>query len=166
MADNNEYNIYVHFDGDGQPTSAMAGAGNGSTDGSDKPDNGGVTAKLAKRVVSFAFVKSTADRIANFEHSQIQLRTGAVEYGQRISTAYSIISETVGAGAALALGAIHGGPAGFAVAAMGVALSGVNKIIGLIQKEQQLSTERSLENISIGLANIRAGVSGSRAGRQ
>lgn len=169
MADSNEYHIYVHFDGAEDKKSAVAGTGTGSTgtsavsnssDGADKVAN-----KLTK-MVSFAAVKSTADQLINYEISQVALETGAVEYEQRLSYSYNVASQVVGAGAALALGAATGGTAGFALAAIGVVTSGVQKLIGIAQKQRQLNTEQSLENISIGMASVRAGVTGRRSANQ
>lgn len=167
MAESNGYHIYVHFDG-ADKKSTVAGMGTGST-GTDSASGSGGSEKLvnaAKNMVSFAAVKSTADKLINYEISQVALETGANEYEQRLSYSYNVASQVVGAGASLALGAAMGGPVGFALAAIGVVTSGVQKLIGIAQKQRQLNTEQSLENISIGMATVRAGVTGRRSANQ
>lgn len=169
MAENKGYHIYVHFDGVEDKKSAVAGTGTGSTGTNSVGNSDGGWDKVANRLtkmVSFAAVKSTADRLINYEISQISLETGASEYEQRLSYTYNVASQVVGAGASLALGAATGGPAGFALAAIGVVTSGVQKLIGIAQKQRQLDTEQSLENISIGMATVRAGVTGRRSNNQ
>lgn len=169
MADSNGYHIYVHLDGAGEQKSAVAGTGTGSTGESSVSNTGdgwnNVTNRLTQ-MVSFAAVKSTADKIINFEISQVALETGANEYEQRLSYSYNVASQVVGAGASLAIGAAMGGPAGFALAAVGIVTSGVQKLVSIAQKQRQLNTERSLENISIGMATVRAGVTGRRSANQ
>lgn len=169
MAEANEYHIYLHL-GELTESSAMAG-----TTGSVGSDNSAVNAgdasaakvaNAAKKLVSFAAVASTADKIISYNISQVSLRTGATEYEQRLNAAYSVGKDVVGAGMALVTGAAFGGPAGFAVALIGVVASGINKIINLEQNRQTLRTQQSLENISIGMENMRAGVAGRRTREQ
>lgn len=164
-----DYNIYVHIDGL-EKESAMAGTGNASTGGDSESDAGSSGAdkvlKAAKKMVSFAAIKSTADQIANYEISTISLRTGAVEYEQRVSAVYSAVSQTVGAGAALIAGGATGGPAGLAVVALGLAANGVRQVINILQRENTLRLNESVENVSISMQNIRAGTVGRRSGTQ
>lgn len=168
MADNNRFDIYLHLDGLGGDGGAMADSGESGTKTDTSPSEA-VTGKVAKKlqqVVSFSSAAALADRLISYEISQVSLRTGAVEYEQRQQAAYGVGRSVVGAGVSLAYGAIAGGPAGLAVAAIGVAVSGVNKLVGIAQKEQTLRTEQSLENISIGMASVRAGVNGRRSSNQ
>lgn len=123
-------------------------------------------ARAAKRLVSFAAVASTADKIISFEISQVSLRTGANEYEQRLNVKYSIGRQIMGAGAALAGAAMVGGPAGVAVAAIGIAANGINKLVGIAQNQERLNEQRSLENVSIGMQIVRAGTSGRRSSNQ
>lgn len=166
MAENNEYHIYLRLDelADGS-ASAVANTGAKSTGDNGESASGGSMGAVANKVkslVSFAAVKSTADQIANYKIGQVSLRTGATEYEQRLSTVYNAVSQTVGAGAALIMGGITAGPAGLAVAAIGVAVSGVQKVVSIAKKAENLRLQESLEDISIGMARTRAGVSGRR----
>lgn len=164
-----DYNIYVHIDGL-EKESAMAGAGTAST-GADSESEVGSSGgdrvlRAAKKMVSFAAIKSTADQIANYAHSTISLRTGAVEYEQRVNAVYSAVSQTVGAGAALVTAGLTGGLAGVAVVALGLAANGVRQAINIAQRENTLRLNESVENVSIGMQNIRAGTVGRRSGTQ
>ena len=79
---------------------------------------------------------------------------------------YSTVSQTVGAVGSLIMGGIMGGPAGLAVAAIGIAASGIQKLIGITQKENTLRLQESVENVSISMQNVRAGTVGRRGGNQ
>lgn len=167
----NPYVIKIELPSD-TTESAMAGSGNASTGGNSGNDSGGTSPGMekifnkAKQMVSFAAVKSTADQIINYQISTISLQTGATEYEQRMSTVYSIASQTVGAGAALVMGGLAAGPAGVVVAAMGIAASGISKLIGIEQKRNTLRLQESVENVSISMQNVRAGVAGRRGSNQ
>lgn len=160
----NPYVIKIELPSNGKK-SAVAGNGNKSTgtnenNSSDKSMDA-VTKKL-KQMVSFAAVKSTADTIISYKVNQVALRTGAIEYEQRLSYIYSAVSQTVGAGAALIGAGLTTGPGGVAVVALGLAASATNKLIGILQKSETLQLQESLENISIGMYRVRAGTSGRR----
>lgn len=165
----NSYFIKIELPPDDKK-SAVAGTGAGSTGESDSSDSGSssetkVVNKL-KSLVSFAAIKSTADTIINNDINQISLRTGATEYEQRQSYIYNTASSVVGAGASLVIGGIMGGPAGVAVAAIGIAVTGIKKIADIEYKRENLMLQESLENISLGMAQTRAGYSGRREKNQ
>lgn len=147
---------------------AMAGGGieNSSAESADGSAGADRVLNKAKGLISFSAVKATADTLINYEISTVSLQTGATEYEQRLSTGYSVLSQTVGAVGSLVGAAVVGGAAGFAVAAIGLAVSGVHKVIGIMQKEQTLQLQQSLENVSIGMANVRAGTAGRRSANQ
>lgn len=174
MAENNTYHIYLHLGELSDKKNPVAGTGNGSTGDGSKDDNENDGTKLvgdfvmdkAKKLVSFAAVKSTADQIINYEISQVSLRTGANEYEQRLSARQSIISSSVGAGAALIAGGVVGGIGGLAVASLGVAVSAMQKLIGVAQNQNTLNTERNLEDIALSFANVRAGAGSRRSAEQ
>lgn len=147
---------------------AMAGSGIENSSAESAIGGAGADKVLnkVKGLVSFSAIKSTADTIINYEISTVSLQTGATEYEQRLSTGYSVLSQTVGAVGSLVGAAVVGGPAGAAVAAIGLAVSGVHKVIGIMQKERTLQLQQNLENVSIGMANIRAGTAGRRSTNQ
>lgn len=151
--------------------SAMAGANSASTGGNTN-NASGLSAggkkilNAAKGMVSFAAVKSTADQIISYNISTISLTTGATEYEERQSAIYSAVSQGIGAGAALIGAGIAGGPAGVVVAALGIAVSGIQKLREIEQKKNTLRLKESVENVSIGMQNVRAGTTGRRGRNQ
>ncbi len=164
----NPYHIIIELPSD-MNESAMAGTGTGSTEAESASEWNASANRVAgavKRMVSFAAVKSTADNIVNREISQVSLKTGATEYEQRLIAGYNAASQVVGAGAALVTGFAAGGPAGAAVVAIGLVASGIQKAISIAYKSEELRNKESLENISIGMQVVRAGVSGRRSQNQ
>ena len=168
MAENNEYHIYVHMDEASDNVKAMAGADSGNTDSktADTTSAESTLYKAMSGVVSYATVSSLADNLISYKISQVSLETGATEYEQRLEAKYSIAKQIGGAGIALFSGAAIGGAVGFVFAAMGLAVSGINKIMNIEQKKQALAKEQALEDISINMNRVRAGVSGRRSANQ
>ncbi len=147
---------------------AMAITETGSMGGNNSLENfefPSATKMEAKNLVSFSIIQSTADNIISHKISQISLETGATEYEQRLATVHSIASQVVGAGASLVSGAASG-PAGLALAAIGVVFSGINKLISIKQKSETLQKQQWLEEITIGMQNARAGTTGRRGKNQ
>ena len=163
----NPYVIKIELPSETQQ-SAMAETQAGSVGGGSSGDNisAEIAVKAAQRLVSFAAVKSTADNLISYRISQVSLETGASEYEQRASAIHSIVSQTVGAGAALVIGGVTGGPAGLAMAAIGIAANGISKAINIFQKAETLRTQQGLENVSIEMQTIRAGTNGRRGANQ
>ena len=147
--------------------SAMAETQAGSVGGDSSEQNfsSELAVKAAKKYMSFSAVKSTADSLISYRISQVSLETGAAEYEQRWSTMHSIISQSISAGATLAIGASPG-PVGFSMAVLGLVSSGINKLIAINQKENTLRTQQGLENVSIEMQSIRAGTTGRRGVNQ
>ncbi len=122
----------------------------------------GVVEVLAK-AVSYKAIMSTADNLISNSISQVSLETGATEYEQRLQTVYSGLQQVGRQGMQLLAGAVSGN---LPVAAVGVVWSSVNQGIGLLQRIQQYNTRNTLENVSIGMQNIRAGTTGRRGANQ
>lgn len=161
------YHIYIHMDEVQGEGSAMADTGSASTGSSSGGDGGAEKiANKLKSMVSFAAIKSTADQLINYRISTISLRTGATEYEERASARYSAVSQAVGAGMALIAGGLVAGPAGVAVAALGIAANGISKAIVIAQRSNTLALQESVENVSIGMQNVRAGTVGRRGNNQ
>lgn len=126
-------------------------------------DSGGAQAKrLVKRIVSYKTAEHFVDRAVSYGISTITLRTGAREYEERLNFVYSEGKHLVDSGAAIVTGAKVGGPMGAAVAAVGVALSYINKAIGWAQNANRLRIQQAREDISIRMASVRAGSLGRR----
>lgn len=165
MANNNEYHIYVHGEG-GESTSVVSGGG-GSVTGTEqtvqpsKTEQGAV--KALKGMVSFAAVRGFANTLISYEISQVSLRTGAREYEQKLQFGYDLLNKGLNVGMATAAGFAAGGAIGAGVALIG---STIYTIIGYAQNANTIRTQQTLEDISIGMASERAGVSGRRGATQ
>lgn len=162
----NPYHIKIELPPETQQ-SAMAETQSGNVGG--EQSGGSISSELAvkaaKRLVSFAAVKSTADNLISYKISQVSLETGATEYEQRMSTIHSIVSDSIGAGATLAMGAATG-PVGFTMAAIGVVSSGISKLVNIKRREETLQKQQWIEDVSIGMQTIRAGTTGRRGANQ
>lgn len=158
------YTITINLNALPKGNSAMAESESstlGGLSGNSTSEAGAL--KAAQNLVSFATVAASADKIITTAISQVNMRTGAAEYEQRLDTAYSAGKQIIGAGAALAIGAATGT---LPVVALGMVMSSINKALSISQKASQLNMEHSLEDISIGMQNVRAGTSGRRSSTQ
>ena len=116
-----------------------------------------------KSMVSFAAVRTFADRLISYEISQVSLRTGAREYEQKLQFAYSMTNKGINLITAGYVGYKMGGLIGAGVA---VGTSLFYNAITYAQNANTIATNKSLEDISIGMASERAGVSGRRGATQ
>lgn len=157
MPNTNNFHLYIHLDELGEE-SAMAG-----DDSSSRKKESGKNAKnakaVAKALVIYSNVKSTADKIASGLLSQVELTTGAAEYEQRLQAGYNIGKQIFGAVESIGIGALVGGIPG---AIMGLFMSGVSMTINYGFRATKLQKEESLENASITMMNLRAGTAGRR----
>lgn len=153
--------MYIHLDEIGG-NSSMAGGGEGEDKSSNDKTASDVKA-AAKKIVGYAAVKSTADQIISGQMGMVELATGATEYEQRLQAKYNIGKQIWNAGEAVVVGAATGGIWG---AIAGLAVSGISQLISYGQRRQALALNEGLENISLGLMKIRAGVDGRRGRTQ
>lgn len=164
MAENdNEYSIRILLPNGGVTSPVTNPSGTSSSDSSEKSywAQSAESAKAAaQKIVSVGTAVSVADNLISYEISTVSLRTGATEYEQKLQFGYTKAKQIalpilLGIGTAGVPGAIVGGL--FSLAMQGISWA---------QNSQTLRLNRSIENISIGMANVRAGVSGSRGERQ
>ena len=118
--------------------------------------------KAAKGLVSFSAAAALADNLISYEISQVELQTGAREYEQKLQFAYSTTKKVIGIVAATAIGA-KAGPIGAIAGFIG---STFYTMLGYAQNARTIRTTQNLEDISLGMASIRAGVSGRRSPNQ
>ena len=165
MSSNNTYHIYVHGDGENKPSVVSGGGGNVTgTEQAQQPsktEQGAVNA--VKGMVSFAAVRGFANNLISYEISQVSLRTGAKEYEQKLQFAQQVGNQGINIGLATAGGFAAGGPIGALVGFVG---STLYTAISYAQNANTIETKQNLENISIGMASVRAGVSGRRSSTQ
>lgn len=161
MDKQNGLHIYIHLD-ELQTGSSVAG-NYSNTNEKSSPSNADQSARgimtATKKMVSYAAIKGTADNLISYEISQVELRTGAAEMEQRLSTVHSIASQSLDAGVALGVGIATGT---WPIVIMGMVTKGINQIISYAQRKNTISTENALEDVSIRMRTLRAGVSGRR----
>lgn len=169
MAENNVYEIHIKLPKGLEKGSAVAKSGANASTGQDGDDKA-LTAKdvvgMAKKVVAYTGVKRVADAYITHQINTVSLRTGATEYEQKLQFYYSEGSQAVGSIASIAMGAAVGGPAGAAVAAIGVGINYMMKFIGWAQNADKIQMQKDLEAISQRLQQTRMGISGSRSKEQ
>ena len=129
-----------------------------------KSSGGGSSFKsVAKKMVAaYGIAKSFADTTITHRINTVSLRTGNEELQQRYQFAYDIGKRALGIVESIAMGAMFGGAAGALIgAATSVAMTGVQ----IAQRAEEINLSRTAENISIDMANIRAGSMNDRQGR-
>lgn len=159
---NNRYEIIVKIGGgEEEGGSAVAGSSTEGTSG-EHVVGGGEGRNLqraAKKLFSYGTISSCVDRFATYHLSQVELSTGAKEYEQRLSSSYSVAKQVVDAGVAFGVGIATGNPV---LAAIGLVTSVVGSVVSYAQSVSTLRKKETLENVSISMQNMRAGVSGRR----
>ena len=89
----------------------------------------------------------------------VQLRTGSNELQERATFINNMHQQGLGVLEGMVTGAMVGGLPG---AIIGTTLSLMHTMIGYGQAQNRINTERTLENVGIGMNYIRAGANGSR----
>lgn len=141
--------------------------------GTNSPSGGSSDASLsardvvngAKKVMAMTGIRQIADSVISYNISTVSMRTGESEYQQKLQFAYSEGMQLASSAGAIAMGAVMGGPAGAAVAAVGVGLSYVMKAIGWAQNANTIQIAENQEDISIQMQTVRAGALGRRNGQ-
>lgn len=161
----NTYHLYIHAEDFTGSKSAVAGQNGGAGTSSKPQGNKGAegASKALMGLVSYSSIAATADKLIGYEVSQVELRTGAREYEQKLQFGYSMAKKGVGIGAAVVGGIATGN---LPAVAIGLVAAGINSVIKISQNANTLRTQESLENISIGMANVRAGTAGRRSPNQ
>lgn len=163
MADG--YHIYIHL-GELTGESSVAGEqGGGATMERETSSKSDKTARSAysavKGMVSYASVRSVADKLISYQIGQVELKTGASEYEQRLSSSYNIGKQVLDAGVSLGVGIATGT---WPLVVIGMVTQGINKLIEIGQTYQRLAREEALEGVSIRMQTVRAGATGRRGG--
>lgn len=162
--DDRTYKIIVPLPGDKKSAMASSGSSSAKKTQDDKTAQGAINA--VKGIVGYSAVRSYADKLISYDLSQVNLRTGAAEYQQKLQFVYSEGARLFDSVVSIATGAAAGGLVGEGIAAIGVGVSYLMKTIGWSQNAQRLETEQNLESISLKFASISAGVSGRRSSSQ
>lgn len=160
----NVYKIVIQYPSEDSSNKVVSGGGDATSYSlTDDEKEAQGAEKAMKKMVSYAAVRGFANTLISYEISQVNLRTGASEYEQRLRTGYQFANQGINIITTTAIGAASGGPIGAVAGFLG---STLYTAIGYAQKENTLRTQENLENISIGMASIHAGVSGRRGMHQ
>ena len=120
----------------------------------------------AKKIISagamYGIAKQTAARVISHQINTVALRTGKNELQERLQFQYNVASQAFSVAQNVAIGYMTGNIPGAVVAA---AVSIGSIAIDHAIKSNELRMSRQLEDIQIGLADIRAGSLGDRTGR-
>lgn len=140
-----------------QTAQAESTSGSGGKKGLSRQDLAGYFA--FKRIVA-PFVRMGIE----YGISTVNVRTGRAEAQQRIQFAYSVGRQALGMAENIAIGALVGGLPG---AIVGAVMSTATTLAGYGINQSKINMQSNLENVSLGLMNIRAGgdvaaISGNR----
>lgn len=120
----------------------------------------------AKKIISagamYGIAKQTAARVITHQINTVALRTGKNELQQRLQFQYNVASQAFSIAENVAVGYMVGNIPGAVVSA---AVSIGSKVMDYAIKSNELRMARQLEDVQIGLADIRAGSLGDRMGR-
>lgn len=143
-----------------KPSKAVAGS-KASTDSQNKEKktlSEGQKA-LGKSLVALQKVKSWINPVISHEINMVELRTGRREYARKIQFGYEIAQQGLGIVESIAMGYAVGNVWGAVIGAVG----GIgHTAMNYIQRQDEINTQQSLENISLQENRIRAGAGGSR----
>lgn len=140
--------------------------GSGNYSGTPRSSDKGVTPTknsskpLIKGVSLYGMGKSLINSVISHNINIVSLRTGQEEMQERLSYGYKMATMAFGAFENIAIGAMTGGLLG---AGIGAIYTFTSYGLEVAKKQATIDLSRSLENISIGMANIRAGANGNRA---
>ena len=162
MPNTNDYHVYVEFSGDEPQETAVAGGGNkgstqqGQTYGEQTAES---LRKGVKGLVSFGAIKNTATDLIGRSFGTIELRTGASEYEQRQQFIFGKVNEGINAAGVIGVGIATGNAP---LAIIGVVTGLISQLTDVIFKAHTLQLEQTVENQSLQMATVRAGVNNRR----
>ena len=162
------YSLTVYYKGSGgnggkQSAGAPAGREKKSRRKSQAEKNLTQAKKLLGAAAMVGYAKDALASYYEYRVSTTNIRYGSQALEDRYRMWQNNITRTANAGIGLVMGIVTGNP----VLAIGsIAGSAISAGVEYVQRSNQLQLERSVENVSIGLANIRSGVGGGRFGKE
>lgn len=162
------YSLTVYYGGNSRSGGKQsAGAPEGRKKTSRQKSQADKNLSQAKKLLGAAamvgYAKEALATYYNYRVNTTNIRYGSQALEDRYRMWQNNITRSVNAGIGLVAGIVTGSP----VLAIGaVAGSAISAGVEYIQRSNQLQLERSVENVSIGLANIRSGVGIGRFGNE
>lgn len=147
-------------------TVASPSGNEGQEDPNESSVGIGGAEQALKKLVAPATAIHVARKLINNEISTVELRTGAREYEQKLQFGMRVAGIGMSVGASIVGGIMTGNPL---VAVAGIVLTAANTAIDVAQRYREIAIKENREDISLGLARIRAGyvnpvASGGRRG--
>lgn len=134
----------------------------GQTDNDNAPKQAaqsGTRETLIKGLVAYKKVKPWVNQVISHNVSMVELRTGSQQQQQRVSFAYQVATDTANLAENIATGFLLGNVAG---AVTGAIMTVASKIISIAQRQNEINTKQTIENVSVQMNYIRAGAGGRR----
>lgn len=105
--------------------------------------------RAVRRLVSIGTAKHIASKLVQNRISTVELRTGAREYEQKLQFGMQVANAVIGIGAAFIANPWLGAAA--------LAMTVIDKTIDYTQRVKEIEIKKEREDISLGMARIRAG---------
>ena len=148
------YEIIIKDQTGTDPNNPVANSNEEAVDSSGNKNKKKKDPEAALAYIALNRVGSMAKSLISHEVSMVNVRTGRVELQQRIQVVANAASGLVSLATDMAFGFKVAGGGG---AAVGALLNVAQTTVGIFQKIDTINTQRNLENISIGLMNVRSG---------
>lgn len=107
-----------------------------------------------KKLVAPATAKQFISKLVSNEISTVELRTGAREYEQKLQFEMRVANIGASMGMSLIAGIATGNPL---IAVAGMILTAANTAMDIAQRYREIEIKQNREDISLGLARMRAG---------
>lgn len=156
-----EYVIRIINDTQKSKKRAIANSGGGNSQDTTPKKSDEVSRKeaLVKGYVAYKhYVSPFVKQAISYQIGTVALNTGRVEEQQKLQFAYNVGTKALSFAESVAIGGMVGNVGG---AIVGGTVSLVTMGVSFVQKYETLSKQRSLEDITLGLQNARAGGSPS-----
>ncbi len=118
--------------------------------------------RVISKVAAYNYAKQAVDMMISSSINTVNLRTGNSRQQEIYAFNYSIAKQIFGLAEGVVIGAKAGGAIG---AVVGATVSVATSLVNLAIAQNQLNLAKSVEQVGINLASIRAGAGGDRIGR-
>ena len=152
--------------GGGGGSSSSSGSGSGSKKkkgAANTKDGFDILGLLKNKKVMFGLATTglVADTVITTSINRVDIRTGQTTLAQKMAFEYSLVKSGLAIGTTLVIGAATGNP----LMMLGGVVAGASKIAQIGIAQENINLKRQVEDIGIGMTNIRAGASAERLAR-
>ena len=114
--------------------------------------------QTVKNCAPVAYALKYANKAVSTEINRVALRTGRTTYQEQLQWTYSTALKGVAIAGAIVVGLATQNY----LLALGGVMSAVDTVVDYGIADENIRLERKVENISVGMANVRAGAGGNR----